>query len=80
KPQTEPVRHLDGKPVEPHAPPYVVEMITRYMPADQVTDPEIVISDYGASFSASQKPSPSLSLRTPIFYHPPEGLFNEELT
>lgn len=47
------------------------------MPANEVHDPEIIISDYGTSFIVSQTPPPTL--HTPALNAPPEGLFNEPI-
>lgn len=48
------------------------------MPANKVMDPEIIISDYGASFVVSQTPSPTLL--TPALYSPPEEFFSDKIT
>ncbi|CDM34202.1 Protein kinase-like domain [Penicillium roqueforti FM164] len=47
------------------------------MPANELDDPEIIISDYGTSFIVAQTPSPTL--HTPSLYSPPEDLFNEPI-
>jgi hypothetical protein len=48
------------------------------MPANEVADPDIIISDYGTSFVVSQTPSPTL--HTPALYSLPEDFFNEPIT
>lgn len=48
------------------------------IPANKVIDPEIIISDYGASFVVSQTPSPTFL--TPALYSPPEEFFNDNIT
>ncbi|EAS36666.3 CMGC/SRPK protein kinase [Coccidioides immitis RS] len=72
-----PVRRLDGKPTAPHAPPRATYPMIWRMPANKVADPEILISDYGTSFIASQTPSPTL--HTPALYAPPEEFFNKPI-
>lgn len=51
--------------------------MTLNMPANEMNDPEVIISDYGTSFIMSQTPSPTL--RTPALYSPPEDFFNEHI-
>ena len=48
------------------------------IPANELDNPEVIISDYGTSFIVSQTPSPTL--HTPALYAPPEDLFNERIT
>ena len=62
----------------PHAPPHAVYCMAWDMPANEIAEPEIVISDYGTSFMVSQTSSPTL--HTPILYAPPEEFFNEIIT
>ncbi|OAT10505.1 CMGC/SRPK protein kinase [Blastomyces gilchristii SLH14081] len=78
KPYEAPIRRLDGKPNKPHAPPHAINCMAWNMPANEIAEPEIVISDYGTSFIISQTPSPTL--HTPILYAPPEEFFNETIT
>ncbi|EER23503.1 Protein kinase domain containing protein [Coccidioides posadasii C735 delta SOWgp] len=78
KPYEVPTRRLDGKSSTPHAPPHVIYPMIWNMPANEVMDPEIIISDYGTSFIASKTPSPTL--HTPALYSPPEEFFNEHIT
>ncbi|KAI3140493.1 hypothetical protein CBS147326_2194 [Penicillium roqueforti] len=72
-----PIMRLDGKPGEPHAPPYAIYPMALDMPSNKVDDPEIIISDYGTSFIVAQTPSPTL--HTPALYSPPEDFFNEPI-
>lgn len=78
KPHEVPIRQVDGKPGEPHAPPRAIFPMTLNMPANEVDDPEVIISDYGTSFIISQTPSPTLY--TPALYAPPEDLCSETIT
>ncbi|EGE84464.2 protein kinase domain-containing protein [Blastomyces dermatitidis ATCC 18188] len=78
KPYEVPTRRLDGKPSTPHAPPHIIYPMNWNRPANEVMDPEIIISDYGTSFIASKAPSPTL--HTPTLYSPPEEFFNERIT
>ncbi len=75
KPYEVPIRRVDGKPGEPHAPPHAIYPMALGMPANEVDDPEIIISNYGTSFIVSQTPSPTL--HTPAPYSPPEDFFND---
>lgn len=72
------VRRIDGSAAGPHAPPHAIYPMIPNMPANEVTDPEIVISDYGTSFVVFQTPSPMLS--TPALYLPPEAFFDDPIT
>ena len=78
KPYEVPIRRVNGKPSEPHAPPHAIYPMSLSIPANEVDDPEIIISDYGTSFIVSQTPSPTLY--TPALYSPPEDFFNEPIT
>ncbi|RJE23150.1 CMGC SRPK protein kinase [Aspergillus sclerotialis] len=77
KPSEVPIRRVDGKPCEPHAPPHAIYPMALSIPANEVDDPEIIISDYGTSFIVSQTATPTL--HTPALYAPPEDLFNEPI-
>ncbi|EDN04048.1 predicted protein [Histoplasma mississippiense (nom. inval.)] len=66
KPYEIPTRRLDEKPSIPHAPPHVIYPMLWNIPANKVIDPEIIISDYGASFEG--------------VYSPPEEFFNDHIT
>ncbi|KAG8162661.1 hypothetical protein KVR01_007139 [Diaporthe batatas] len=78
EPYPVPVRRLDGKDPQPHAPSHAIYPMSMQMPADEVMDPEILISDYGTSFVVSQEPNPNL--HTPALYLPPEDFFGEPVT
>ena len=78
KPYTVPIRRVDGKPGEPHAPPYATFPMVQSMPANEMNDPEVIISDYGTSFLISGAPLPNLY--TPALYAPPEDFFNEPIS
>ncbi|KAI0490602.1 kinase-like domain-containing protein [Xylaria cf. heliscus] len=77
-PHKVPIRRVDGAAVEPHAPPYAVYPMYIEMPANQLVDPIIKISDYGTSFIVSTETSPKL--HTPALYLPPEDFFGEPIT
>jgi hypothetical protein len=47
------------------------------MPANEVDNPEIIISDYGTSFIVADTPTPTLY--TPALYSLPEDFFNEPI-
>ncbi|EFW20364.1 hypothetical protein D8B26_003243 [Coccidioides posadasii str. Silveira] len=78
KPYEIPTQHLDGKASIPHAPPHVIYPMIWNMPANEVTDPEVIISDYRTSFIVSKTPSPTLHM--PALYSPLEELFNKHIT
>lgn len=78
KPSEVTTERLDGKPSTPHAPPRVVYPMVWRMPANEETNPEILISDYGTSFIISKTPSPTL--HTPALYCPPEDFLKEPIT
>ncbi|KAF7867350.1 hypothetical protein EAF04_005433 [Stromatinia cepivora] len=73
-----PIRRLDGKDPQPHAPSHAIYPMSFNMPADQILDPEIVICDYGTSFVISEESDQELY--TPELYLPPEAFFNEPIT
>ncbi|EGD94343.1 serine/threonine protein kinase [Trichophyton tonsurans CBS 112818] len=77
KPYEVPTHRLDGKPSAPHAPLHVVYPMKQNMPSNEMTDPEILISDYGTSFAVSKTTSPRL--HTPTLYAPPEDFFNDRI-
>lgn len=68
---------MDGKLSGPQAPPHAIYSMALSMPANEMDDPEIIISDYGTSFIVSQTSSPIL--HTPALYSPPEDFFNEPI-
>ena len=76
EPYEVPIRRVDGNPSGPHAPPHAIYPMALSMPANEVGNPEIIISDYGTSFIISQTTSPTLY--TPALYTP-EDLFNEPI-
>ncbi|KAL2862525.1 kinase-like domain-containing protein [Aspergillus lucknowensis] len=78
QPREVPIQRVDGKPGEPHAPPHAIYPMALSIPADEVHDPEIIISDKRTSFIVPQTPSPTLC--TPALYSPPEDFFNEPIT
>ncbi|PYH79687.1 kinase domain-containing protein [Aspergillus uvarum CBS 121591] len=72
-----PIRRVDGKPGDPYAPPHAIYPMALSMPANELNDPEIIISDYGTSFLVARTPSPTL--HAPALYSPPEDLFSEPI-
>jgi serine/threonine-protein kinase SRPK3 len=77
-PSTTPVNRKDGVPVTPYAPAQAVYPMFVNMPANDVANPEIVISDYGTSFFVSQEKTPKL--HTFPHYRPPEDFFGDPIT
>ncbi|KAJ5991400.1 kinase domain-containing protein [Penicillium canescens] len=77
KPYEVPIRRVDRKPSEPHAPPHTIYSMVLSMPANEVHNPEIIISDYGTSFIVADTPTPTLY--TPALYSPPEDFFDEPI-
>ncbi|PGH10977.1 hypothetical protein AJ79_05128 [Helicocarpus griseus UAMH5409] len=78
KPHKASTRRIDGRPSIPHAPAHVISPMVWNMPANELADPELIISDYGTSFVISRAPSPTL--HTPALYSPPEVFFNEPIS
>jgi serine/threonine protein kinase len=78
KPFEIPIRRMDGKPTTPHAPLRVTHPLVWNMPSNELHSPEVIITDYGTSFIASQTASPTL--HTPALYAPPEDFFKEPIT
>lgn len=77
KPNEVPVRRVDEQPPEPHAPSHAIYPMALVMLANEVKDPEIIISDYGTSLIVSETLSPTLY--TPALYAPPEDFFDEPI-
>jgi serine/threonine protein kinase len=77
KPSEVPIRRVDGKSGEPHAPPLAIFPMALSIPANKEHSPEIIISDYGTSFNVSETPTPTLY--TPALYSPPEDFLNEPI-
>ena len=78
EPKQIPIHRVDGKPGQSHAPPHAIFPIESTLRANEVVDPEVIISDYGTSLIVSQTPSPELY--TPALYAPPEHFFSEPIT
>ena len=78
EPSEVPVRRMDKRPPEPHAPAHAIFPMRTSLAADKISDPEIVISDYGTSFIPSRTTLPKLY--TPALYAPPEYFFGDPIT
>lgn len=78
KPYEVPIRRVDGKAPEPHAPPHAIYPMIPSLPANEISDPEVIISDYGTSFIPTQTASPTL--HTPALYANPGDFFQEPVT
>lgn len=61
---------MDGGPVEPQAPPYVVYSLSTSVRSDKVVGPIITITEDGTSFVAATE-------RRPQLHTPPEDIFGE---
>lgn len=73
-----PIRRTDGEDPRPLAPPHAIYPLRFDMPAHKMVDPEILIIDYGTSFTVSEQPSSNSYPPAP--HLPPEALFNESIT
>ncbi|KAL9623411.1 MAG: hypothetical protein Q9160_002304 [Pyrenula sp. 1 TL-2023] len=72
-----PVERLDKSPTGSEAPKYCVQPAMIFQSCEEVTDPCIIISDFGEAFFELGEHS---DLRTPILLLPPESLLNESLS
>ncbi len=71
------MRRLDGGPVGPQVPPYSVAPAQTLMVSGEVTEPRILISDFGEAWVYDQT-QPKEDLHTPVLYLPPETTFAKE--
>lgn len=79
EPKHEAVVRLDGKPLTPNAPSYVVPGIWMGKVCEEMTLEEsgVVIADFGESWQTAL--GPRYHLNTPRPYRAPEGLFAESI-
>lgn len=70
-----PNRRLDNGSLGPEVPSYSVLPADMVVPADQIMDPKIKISDFGEAFLID----PPKALHTPMLLLPPETLFLEHV-
>jgi serine/threonine protein kinase len=78
KPSKIPIRRVEGKPSTPYASLHITYPVAWNMPVNELTDPKIIVADYGTSLVVSQ--TPSLTLYTPALYAPPENFFKDPIT
>ncbi|OOG00594.1 hypothetical protein ASPCADRAFT_347 [Aspergillus carbonarius ITEM 5010] len=71
-----PVERLDKGPNGPEAPKYCVPPAMIFQSSEEVTDAQIVISDFGEAFFQNEERQ---DLHTPILLLPPEFFFHERL-
>ncbi|KAL8964916.1 MAG: hypothetical protein Q9183_004142 [Haloplaca sp. 2 TL-2023] len=71
-PHKEPVQRLDGKPLGSSAPAYTVLPIHAWVRAENVTESDIIITDFGEAYVANSEPREDLN--TPLALQPPEAL------
>ncbi|KAL8964063.1 MAG: hypothetical protein Q9183_004733 [Haloplaca sp. 2 TL-2023] len=71
-PLKEPVQRLDGKPLDSSAPSYTVLEIHAWVRAENVTESDTIITDFGEAYLADSEPRENLN--TPLDLQPPEGL------
>lgn len=73
-----PILRLDKAPLRPEAPLHAIIPRNLIIPGNEVTEPEIRISDFGTSFTMEE--ADSATLHTPGILLPPEAFFNEKVT
>ncbi|KAL8868266.1 MAG: hypothetical protein Q9174_005101 [Haloplaca sp. 1 TL-2023] len=71
-PYKELVRRIDGKPLDSSAPAYTVLEINAWVRAEDVTESDTIITDFGEAYLADSGPPEELC--TPLIYRPPESL------
>ena len=70
------IERLDGAPSTPEAPSYSVWPVTLVVPSNEITDPRIMICDFGESWLCETDTRECLN--TPFLYLPPEAIFAKE--
>lgn len=73
EPQKTPIHRTDGRTLGPGVPEYSIQPAFTCTPSDELTDPSIVICDFGEAFMANQ--GPRHQLHTPLLLCPPEMIF-----
>lgn len=71
------IRRVDDAPLGPGVPPYTVMPAATVVSSAEVTDPRILISDFGQSWIYDPT-QPKEDLETPVIYLPPETTFAKE--
>jgi serine/threonine protein kinase len=77
KPRRLPVTRFDDQPLKSEAPRYCVAPAGIRITSDKVTDPDLVIADFGGAFMCEADRRTDVELRTPVLLLPPEAIFNE---
>ena len=68
---------MDGAPLGPEVPPYSVMPAQLVIASDEVSDPRIMISDFGEAWLSDTEKQDEL--QTPVLYIPPEATFVKDL-
>ncbi len=76
EPEKVPTERVDNGPLSSGVPLYSVYRANTVIPAHQVKDNKINISDFGEAFFSNDPPK---TLRTPMLWLPPENFFHEKL-
>ena len=71
------VERMDGAPCSPEVPSYSVMPAQLAIPSDQVSDPRIIISDFGEAWLSDTETREEL--QTPVLFLPPETTFSRKL-
>jgi serine/threonine-protein kinase SRPK3 len=77
KPQRLPVKRLDEQTPGPEAPQYCVPPASIVISAEDVTEADITIADFGEAFLCQTGSRLDVKLRTPLLLLPPEFIFHE---
>ena len=75
EPQITHIKRADGAPLGREVPSYSVMPARLVVPSDDVTDPRIVISDFGESWLSGTESRNELN--TPVLSRPPETFFSK---
>ena len=72
------IERVDGASLGTEVPPYAVRSAQLTIASQEVTDPRIMISDFGEAWLGAEI-EPKRKLRTPVLFLPPEATFSKSL-
>ncbi|KAL8813018.1 MAG: hypothetical protein Q9223_007153 [Gallowayella weberi] len=72
-PEKKPIERLDGEPLDETVPSHAIPYPRIALACEEVTDPTIVIADFGEAYPISE---PRTTLNTPLLLCPPEALLH----
>lgn len=77
EPQQTQIERMDGTPLGPEVPSYSVMPAQLVIASDEVSDPRLMISDFGEAWLSNTETREEL--QTPVLYLPPEATLSKKL-